>query len=610
MPQSRLPTKTRTNALLMLPALIIRFAGRSYRLLLGAVALSILGVSADMGIALLIKRLTDAGLAGDGGVALAVSMMMGAAIAVGFVCKYGARYFGSKFGADTSYAMRSRLFDRLSSAKINALEKRSVGDWVSVFSNDVQAVDQFFLYQTAPLLLHPVMALGTFIFLMTLEWKLMLLCCLIVVVVYAASVLLGKPISRHSAAAQRAEGEVSGHVQDAALGHMLVKSYSLEGWIGERFRRAVDGWFERSIALERKRVMIVPWQIVLQNVPFAFCILYGGWMAVQGRIETSSLLVFIYLLGYFTQSASAIPELLGQLYAASGAARRLEEAFAVPVEAGIGQDEGAAVSAARPGGDAIDAAAGGAVPADAPALSLCGVSFSYPESERPALEDISFDVAQGEFVAIVGPSGSGKSTFVKLLGRLNEPQSGSIRLLGRPLGEMDVRDVRRLQAVVTQSPMLITGTIEHNVRFGCRQTDEAGLRQAAKAAFADSFIERLPEGYATMLGEQGSGLSGGQKQRVAIARALLRRAPILIMDEPTSALDPDSDAYIQQTIRSLRGSCTIVVVAHRLSTVVDADRIIVMNDGRIAEKGDHEQLLAQGGVYADLYTKMLQGASS
>ena len=502
MPQSSLSTNNRASALLMLPALIVRFAGRSYPLLIGAVALSMLGVAADMGIALLIKRLTDAGLAGEGQTALAVSVMMGVAIAVGFVCKYAARYLGARFGADTSYAMRSKLFDRLSSAKINALEKRNVGDWVSVFSNDVQAVDHFFLYQTGPLLLQPIMALGTFIFLVTLEWKLMLLCCVIVIVVYTASMLLGKPISRHSAAAQRAEGEVSGHVHDAALGHMIVKSYSLEGWIGKRFRRSADSFFDRSIALERKRVMIVPWQIVLQNVPFAFCILYGGWMAVQGRLETSSLLVFIYLLGYFTQSASAIPELLGQLYAASGAARRLEEAFAVPVEAGIGQDDGAiagsgevsAVQRADAFDEAAAAEAGAHSPADVvPALSLCNVSFRYPESERQALSSISFDVAQGEFVAIVGPSGSGKSTFVKLLGGLDEPQSGDIRLLGRSIRDIDVRDIRRLQAVVTQSPMLITGTIEHNSRFGCHKADEDGVRRAAKAAFADSFIERLPE---------------------------------------------------------------------------------------------------------------------
>ena len=228
------------------------------------------------------------------------------------------------------------------------------------------------------------------------------------------------------------------------------------------------------------------------------------------------------------------------------------------------------------------------------------MGFAYPGGRRAAHQGLSFSIAAGERVGIVGPSGSGKSTIVRLLLRLHDPQSGAVRIGGHDLRALDPEAVRRMIAVVAQDTYLFHGTIEDNLRLGCPDASEADLVAAARAANAHDFIEALPDGYQTVIGERGARLSGGQRQRIAIARALLRDAPILVLDEALSSVDAENEAVIQQALDRLMAGRTTLILAHRLSSVINADRILVLDDGAVADSGRHAELIARDGPYRRL----------
>ncbi|HSH45673.1 MAG TPA: ATP-binding cassette domain-containing protein [Longimicrobiales bacterium] len=234
------------------------------------------------------------------------------------------------------------------------------------------------------------------------------------------------------------------------------------------------------------------------------------------------------------------------------------------------------------------------------AVRLEGVSFAY-EPDEPVLRDVTLEIGRGEVVALVGPSGAGKTTIANLVPRFYDPTGGRITLDGADLRELKVTELRSLMGIVTQETILFHDTVRHNIAYGMDDVSQEALEAAAEAAHAHEFIAALPEGYDTVLGERGTRLSGGQRQRIAIARALLRDAPILILDEATSALDTQSEALVQDAIERLMESRTVLVIAHRLSTVRKADRIVVMQAGRVVEQGRHEELLERGGLYRELY---------
>src|SRR4029077_4214231 len=233
-------------------------------------------------------------------------------------------------------------------------------------------------------------------------------------------------------------------------------------------------------------------------------------------------------------------------------------------------------------------------------IAFDAVDFAYPGGRRAAHQGLSFSIAAGERVGVVGPSGSGKSTIVRLLLRLHDPQSGAVRIGGQDLRALDPDAVRRMIAVVAQDTHLFHGTIEDNLRLGRPEADECEVVAAARAANAHDFIEALPDGYQTVIGERGARLSGGQRQRIAIARALLRDAPILILDEALSSVDAENEAVIQEALDRLMAGRTTLVIAHRLSSVVKADRILVLDDGHLIETGSHAELIASAGTYANL----------
>jgi subfamily B ATP-binding cassette protein MsbA len=385
--------------------------------------------------------------------------------------------------------------------------------------------------------------------------------------------------------ARALDGEAASVAEEALANVTLVQALDRADYEAARFRRAVERFF---VAVMRRARLRVSFTALVDAVPVLGTIAVfwiGTHELVAGRITLGALLAFVTYLGSLYAPVRTLARLSNQAQAAGASAERLADLLAPdpgPTEA--------------PDAIAIGRAEGRVV--------FERVSFAYRPG-RPVLKGVSFEIRPGEMVALVGPSGTGKSTVVKLLLRLYDPTAGRITLDGHELRTLTFASLREQIALVLQDPYIFDGTVRENIRYGRLDAADAEIERAARLANAHDFVAALPQGYETQVGSKGIRLSGGQQQRLAIARALLRDAPILVLDEATSSLDSESEAAIQQALERLTARRTTLVIAHRLSTVRRADRIVVLDAGRVVEAGTHDALLAAGGLYRRLYERQL-----
>ena len=498
------------------------------------------------------------------------------------VTLYGARYFGIVCEEGILRDMRTQLYGHLQRLPLGFFHRTKAGQLLSRVFTDTNQTKQIISYAIADALKHAVTLVVYVATLFLISWRLTLLALALTPVLVVALRPLLKRLRRGFRRAFDEHGELTHLLQETATGARLVKSYGAEAYERERFEDTNERYTRRVLRTLRWHLLASPASEVFGAAVVLVLVFFGSRFVFGGGLSAEEFLTFLTVALRMQSPMKALATFPARAQQSLAAAERFFEIF----------DE-------RP--EPVEPETGRRLERFQDRIVYDRVGFAYDGGE-PVLRDVSFEVRKSEVVALVGPSGGGKTTIVDLLPRFYEPTSGRIQIDGVDLREYSLRSVRAMMGIVSQETILFHDTVRMNIAYG--ETDrysDAEIGAAARAANAHDFIAALPQGYDTVLGERGVRLSGGQRQRIAIARAILRDPPILIFDEATSALDTESERLVQEAIARLLAHRTVIVIAHRLSTVQGADLILVVDQGRIVERGRHETLLAGGGLYRRLY---------
>ena len=483
---------------------------------------------------------------------------------------------------------RVRMFRRLLHAPIELA--RNSGDEMTRIVVDSRLLASGYLAIMSKAGGEVARGIAVLIVAILLSWKLTTIA--IVMMLFGVLILgrFGRIIRRATRGMLREFGNLGSTINESMAGLRVVKVHNAEGQVRRRFNVINKAIYTEEIRARHVRAFSSPLMRLLGGLATAAIATVAAWLILRRGIPPAEFLTVMGLLAMASTSIKPLTRLHIELHEASAAAERVFEICDLPVEPGYDKSDHYRPPLARHQKNIV----------------FENITFVYPNQERAALDNVSLTVEHGQAVAIVGGNGSGKTTLLSMLPRLINPTSGRVLIDGVDIAEVRLRSVRRQLGVVTQNSVLFEGTIADNIAFGRRYVARDQIIAAAKAAHAEDFIETTTDGYDTKLGEGGTGLSGGQRQRLCIARALLRDPAIMIMDEATSQIDADSESSINEAVRELRQNRTTLVIAHRLSTVVDADMIVVMDDGHIVDQGKHEELLQRCEVYQTLTQTQLQ----
>ncbi|OMF71425.1 ABC transporter ATP-binding protein [Paenibacillus peoriae] len=535
---------------------------------------------------------------------------------IGMPCKFVMRYASARFSVSALRDLRGDLVHKFCDLPVSSVERKFTGDLVSRLTNNTAVLQNFFIQQFSNLFYLPLVFTASLILLLLTSWKLILASLALMPIGMIITSLMSKPIEKYSADLQEKIAHLNAVGQDAIGGIPIVKAFNMQAVLLKKYMVIMEEVVKRGLRLEKRYAAITPVGVMMLATPIILVIVYGGYLIQQGELNAGGIVLFLYLISFILQPIAMLPTIISQMKEAGGAAKHLFEVLDWQNERQDGEmtlvdqrrenraphleddADGEANRMSEGGAESDDGVDGVAI------VSFEHLTFGYDEGNT-VLKDISFQAGQGDMVAIVGASGGGKSTIFKLLCGFNEPgeHAGTIQLFGKSLTDWNLTSLRSHISMVSQESSLFPATIAENIGYGRLEATREEIVEAAKAAHAHDFIVQLPEGYETLLSERGGGLSGGQKQRISIARALLKNAPLLLLDEPTSALDSQSEAQVQNAMNAVMQNRTVLVIAHRLSTVRQANRIIVLDQGSIVESGSHEELLGRDGVYRKLYLK-------
>lgn len=539
-----------------------------------------------------IRLLVDQGLATQSPHALnqsiALFFVLVVAMAVGtYVRFYLVSWLGERCVAD----IRKRVFNHLIELHPGFYESNRSSEIQSRLTADTTLLQAVIGSSLSMALRSVIMLIGGVIFLFFTNVKLTAIVIASLPLVVVPILLFGRRVRALSRQSQDRVADVGSYVGETLGQIKTVQAYNHQQQDKLRFGETAEAAFNTARQRIKQRAALISVVILLVLGAVGVMLWVGGMDVIAGKISPGDLAAFVFYSLIVGSSFGTISEVIGELQSAAGAADRIAELLQTRN----------AITAPTSALQTLPARVSGAI-------ELCDLRFSYPSRlENFAVDGINLTVAAGETLALVGPSGAGKSTLFDLLLRFFDPQEGEIRVEGVPILQLDPTDLRRCFALVSQNPALFFGSVEDNIRYGHQQASQTEVEAAAKAAYAHDFIMKLPQGYQTKLGDAGLGLSGGQRQRLAIARALLVDAPILLLDEATSALDAESEHLIQQALPGLMAGRTTLVIAHRLATVKGADRIAVIDHGKLVALGTHQQLVAGNDLYRRLAELQFNG---